>query len=260
MKIASKSRLFISFAVTGIIFGTSASALAENNLVSKAIAEPLVSVVSANLNSKIYFSSLDPTAHALLLPAVRALTIFQNEEKLPAYESHCQLLLNQNSIQATCESSNDARRLKVLEQGASGTHTSCFPEIDDGCGNFITQCRNVDGNPYAIKNGSFACHFSNFEYQTTKEKWIELISTYQSSSNTTQHACAMQSGIDQLTANEGGDNIETHDVVNHCFDVYDCNDMISQCIVYGGDFTPDSFDPDSGAPSTGTCVTKNDDC
>ena len=42
-----------------------------------------------------------------------------------------------------------------------------------------------------------------------------------------QHGCAAQSAADDFLSNEKGGEDETHDVVNHCVSVHDCNDMIA---------------------------------
>ena len=42
-----------------------------------------------------------------------------------------------------------------------------------------------------------------------------------------------------------------------CSSVQGCNELIANCISAGGVFYPDGHDPDSGAPSSGTCVTSS---
>ena len=50
-------------------------------------------------------------------------------------------------------------------------------------------------------------------------------------------------------------NLPSSEGVTTCNGVSSCNDFIALCVDSGGDFSSEKYDPDSGAPSAGSCTT-----
>lgn len=228
----------------------------STSFLDRVLANTLVTITTKAGEKHEYFSALEPTAQALLLPAVQKAAFTSQNKPVTA---SCHLNLSASPIQTTCEIEDGTSKISVLEQGLAGTHMFCRPEMKLGCDSFKDLCGQAKGQFSANKNGTSSCHILNPGYQKAHQRWIDISSIHQGQHKPTQQACAMKDSIDQFGAIID-DKDETHDVQDHCISVHDCNSQIVQCIVYGGEFTPDTFDPDTGAPETGTCTYKSDDC
>lgn len=225
-----KNYLFaLVFAIVAILAPT--YALAADSIKSSVEATLPVSITDGRSKTPYYFSELSSTEKSLVKNAANVLNHFQQAEKSAPFSENC--ILNSKLLKTTCISKNGINQLTVIQQANQPIYAECNDCEWECCESFVAACNLLGGGVGLVDGGGYSCHV--YEDGTAKP------------------------AIDSSFTSGSKDN-DTTDVTTSCMGVGDCNELIAVCIEYGGDFTPDSYDPNTGAPSTGTCVTKSDDC